>query len=95
MRKVAQLGRRAFLMQVGQGSFAVLAEVTLGLGRRGLAVALGGSGLAVACQPIQRIRRLGCRDRCSLDFSGKGRKIELREITALICRQTFQPCHAA
>ena len=54
MRKVAQLGRRAFLMQVGQGSFAVLTEVTLGLGRRGLAVALGGSGLLAACRPIQQ-----------------------------------------
>jgi glyoxylase-like metal-dependent hydrolase (beta-lactamase superfamily II) len=59
MRKVAQLGRRTFLMQVGKGSFAVLAEMTLGLGRRGLAVALGGSGLAAACQPIQRAAESG------------------------------------
>jgi glyoxylase-like metal-dependent hydrolase (beta-lactamase superfamily II) len=42
-------------MQMGKGSFAVLAEMTFGFGRRGLAVALGGSGLAVACQPIQRV----------------------------------------
>ena len=61
MRKVAQLGRRTFLMQVGRGSFAVLTEVTLGLGRRGLAVALGGSALAAACQPIQQVTESSSR----------------------------------
>jgi len=40
-------------MKVGHGSYALLAEMTLGLGRRGLAIALGGSGLAAACAPIQ------------------------------------------
>ena len=53
MRKVEQLGRRTFLMSVGKGTFALLSEVTFGLGRRGLAVALGGTGLATACtQPM-------------------------------------------
>jgi glyoxylase-like metal-dependent hydrolase (beta-lactamase superfamily II) len=55
MQKIEQLGRRTFLMQVGRGTFALWTEMTLGLGRRGLAVALGGSGLAAAaCQPIRR-----------------------------------------
>lgn len=52
MRKIKELSRRTFLMQAGRGSFALLSEMTFGLGRRGLAVALGGSGLAAAaCQP--------------------------------------------
>lgn len=52
MRKIKQFGRRTFLMSVGKGSFALLSEMTFGFGRRGLAVALGGSGLATAaCQP--------------------------------------------
>lgn len=52
MRKIEQLGRRTFLMGVGKGTFALLSEVAFGFGRRGLAVALGGSGLATAaCQP--------------------------------------------
>lgn len=54
MRKIKELGRRSFLMAMGKGSFALLSEMTFGLGRRGLAVALGGSGLAAAaCQPLQ------------------------------------------
>ncbi|MEM7132394.1 MAG: MBL fold metallo-hydrolase [Chloroflexota bacterium] len=54
MRKVKELGRRTFLMSVGKGSFALLSEMTFGFGRRGLAFALGGSGLATAaCQPLQ------------------------------------------
>ncbi|MFN8446700.1 MAG: MBL fold metallo-hydrolase [Caldilineaceae bacterium] len=55
MRKIAQLNRRTFLMRMGHGSFALVAEVALGLGRRGIAVALGGSTLAAACSPIQRV----------------------------------------
>lgn len=52
MRKVKELGRRTFLMSVGKGSFALLSEMTFGFGRRGLAFALGGTGLATAaCQP--------------------------------------------
>lgn len=52
MRKVKELGRRTFLMNAGRGTFALLSEMTFGFGRRGLAVALGGSGLAAAaCQP--------------------------------------------
>ena len=52
MRKVEQLGRRTFLMSAGKASFALLSEVTFRFGRRGLAVALGGTGLATAaCQP--------------------------------------------
>lgn len=52
MRKIKQFGRRTFLMGMGKGSVALMSEVTFGLGRRGLAVALGGSGLATAaCSP--------------------------------------------
>lgn len=52
MRKIKELSRRTFLMQAGRGSFALLSEMTFGFGRRGLAIALGGSGLAAAaCQP--------------------------------------------
>ena len=52
MRKIKQLGRRTFLMTAGKGSFALLSEMTFGFGRRGLAVAMGGTGLATAaCQP--------------------------------------------
>lgn len=54
MRKIAELNRRTFLMQMSRGAFALWSEVTFGLGRRGLAIALGGSGLAAACQPITR-----------------------------------------
>jgi glyoxylase-like metal-dependent hydrolase (beta-lactamase superfamily II) len=54
MRKIAELNRRTFLMQMSKGAFALWSEVTFGLGRRGLAIALGGSGLAAACQPITR-----------------------------------------
>ena len=53
MRKVAQLGRRSFLVNAGRGVFALWSEVTYGVGRRGLAIALGGTGLATACtQPL-------------------------------------------
>lgn len=52
MRKVKQIGRRTFLMSTGKAGVAVLSEVTFGFGRKGLAVALGGTGLATAaCQP--------------------------------------------
>ena len=53
MRKIQELNRRTFLMTAGKGGFALLSEMTFGFGRRGLAVALGGSGLAAAaCQPV-------------------------------------------
>lgn len=53
MRKVAQLGRRSFLFNAGRGTFALWSEVNFGLARRGLAIALGGTGLATACtQPF-------------------------------------------
>jgi len=53
MRKVAQLGRRSFLVNAGRGVFALWSEVTYGVGRRGLAIALGGTSLATACtQPL-------------------------------------------
>lgn len=53
MRKVAQLGRRSFLLNAGRGMFALWSEVAFGLGRRGLAIAIGGSGLVTACtQPL-------------------------------------------
>lgn len=53
MRKVAQLGRRSFLLNAGRGMFALWSEVNFGLASRGLAIALGGSGLLTACtQPL-------------------------------------------
>lgn len=53
MRKVKQIGRRSFLLNAGRGTFALWSEVSFGLGRGALAVALGGSGLATACtQPL-------------------------------------------
>lgn len=53
MRKIQQLGRRTFLLNAGKGMFALWSEATMGLGRRGLAVAFGGSGLLTACtQPL-------------------------------------------
>lgn len=56
MRKIQQFGRRTFLMGMGKGSFALLTEMTFGFGRRGLAVALGGSGLATACTQPQLLQ---------------------------------------
>jgi len=53
MKKIKQLGRRSFLLNAGKGMFALWSEVSFGLGSRGLAVALGGSGLLTACtQPL-------------------------------------------
>ncbi|MCE7984940.1 MAG: MBL fold metallo-hydrolase [Caldilinea sp. CFX5] len=59
MRKVAQLGRRSFLLNAGRGMFALWSEVTFGLGRRGLAIAIGGSGLVTACVQPQAVTRQG------------------------------------
>lgn len=53
MKKVKQIGRRSFLLNAGRSTFALWSEVSFGLGRGALAVALGGTGLATACtQPL-------------------------------------------
>jgi len=46
MRPIQQLGRRAWLAQMAKGTFVVWAEVTFGLGRKGLSIALGDDRLA-------------------------------------------------
>jgi glyoxylase-like metal-dependent hydrolase (beta-lactamase superfamily II) len=46
MRQIQQIGRRAWLAQLAQGTFVVWAEVTFGLGRKGLSIALGDDRLA-------------------------------------------------
>jgi len=46
MRQIQQIGRRAWLAQMAQGTFVVWAEVTFGLGRKGLSIALGDDRLA-------------------------------------------------
>jgi glyoxylase-like metal-dependent hydrolase (beta-lactamase superfamily II) len=46
MRQIQQIGRRAWLAQLAKGTFAVWAEVTFGLGRKGLSIALGDDRLA-------------------------------------------------
>ena len=52
MRNVKKIGRRTFLMSTGKAGVGVLSEVTFGFGRKGLAIALGGTSLATAaCQP--------------------------------------------
>lgn len=53
MRKVKQIGRRSFLLNAGKGTFALWSEVSFGIGRSTLAIALGGTGLATACTQPQ------------------------------------------
>jgi glyoxylase-like metal-dependent hydrolase (beta-lactamase superfamily II) len=46
MRQIQQIGRRAWLAQMAKGTFVVWAEVTFGLGRKGLSIAIGDDRLA-------------------------------------------------
>jgi hypothetical protein len=46
MRQIQQIGRRAWLAQMAEGTFVVWAEVTFGLGRKGLSIAIGDDRLA-------------------------------------------------
>ena len=53
MRQIQQLGRRAWLAQMAKGTFVVWAEVTFGLGRKGLSIALGDERLAASVAQAQ------------------------------------------
>lgn len=46
MRQIRRIGRRAWLAQMAKGTFLVWAEVTFGLGRKGLSIAFGDERLA-------------------------------------------------
>ncbi|HEY7709720.1 MAG TPA: MBL fold metallo-hydrolase [Candidatus Entotheonella sp.] len=46
MRQIQQIGRRAWLARMAKGTFVVWAEVTFGLGRKGLSIAIGDDRLA-------------------------------------------------
>lgn len=62
MRQVQQIGRRAWLARMASGTLVVWAEVTFGLGRKGLGIALGDDRLAVRVaqaqmrDPVQTLR---------------------------------------
>ncbi len=53
MRQIQQIGRRAWLAQMAKGTFVVWAEVTFGLGRKGLSIALGDDRLAASIVQAQ------------------------------------------
>ena len=53
MRQIQQIGRRAWLAQMAKGTFVVWAEVTFGLGRKGLSIALGDDRLAASVAQAQ------------------------------------------
>jgi glyoxylase-like metal-dependent hydrolase (beta-lactamase superfamily II) len=53
MRQVQQISRRTWLARLASGTFALWTEVTLGLGRKGWSVALGGTGLAASLAQAQ------------------------------------------
>ena len=53
MRQVQQLGRRAWLARMVSGTFVVWTEVTFGLGRKGLSIALGDGRLAASVAQAQ------------------------------------------
>ncbi len=53
MRQLQQIGRRAWLGQMAKGTFVVWAEVTFGLGRKGLSIALGDDRLAASVAQAQ------------------------------------------
>ena len=53
MRQVQQIGRRAWLARMASGTFVVWAEVTLGLGRKGLSIALGDDRLTARVAQAQ------------------------------------------
>lgn len=53
MRQIQQIGRRAWLARMASGTFVVWAEVTFGLGRKGLSIALGDDRLAASVAQAQ------------------------------------------
>ncbi len=53
MRPIQQIGRRAWLAQMAKGTFVVWSEVTFGLGRKGLSIALGDDRLAASVAQAQ------------------------------------------
>lgn len=53
MRELRQIGRRAWLAQMAKGTFLVWAEVTFGLGRKGLSIAFGDHRLAASLAHAQ------------------------------------------
>lgn len=53
MRRVRQIGRRAWLAQMAKGTFVVWAEMTFGLGRKGLSIAFGDRRLAASLAQAQ------------------------------------------
>jgi glyoxylase-like metal-dependent hydrolase (beta-lactamase superfamily II) len=54
MQQLQQIGRRAWLARMMSGTFVVWAEVTFGLGRKGLSIALGDARLAASVAQAQR-----------------------------------------
>ncbi len=53
MQQIQQIGRRAWLARMASGTFVVWAEVTFGLGRKGLSIALGDDRLATRVAQAQ------------------------------------------
>ncbi len=53
MRQVEQINRRTWLGRMASGAFVVWAEVTFGLGRKGLSIALGDDRLATSLAQAQ------------------------------------------
>ena len=53
--KAQQIGRRAWLAQVGLGGFAIWNELNFGFGRKGWSVAIGGSDLALGVAHAQNM----------------------------------------
>jgi glyoxylase-like metal-dependent hydrolase (beta-lactamase superfamily II) len=67
MRQLQQIGRRAWLAQMAKGTFVVWAEVTLGLGRKGLSIALGDDRLAASVAHAQTHHPVNVK-RLEMDF---------------------------
>jgi glyoxylase-like metal-dependent hydrolase (beta-lactamase superfamily II) len=55
MRQVQQISRRTWLAKVALGGFAVWSDVSLGFGRKGWSVAIGGSDLALGMAHAQSL----------------------------------------
>lgn len=55
MRQSQQISRRTWLARIALGSFAVWSEVNLGLGRKGLGIAIGGRDLALGIAQAQNL----------------------------------------
>lgn len=53
MQQLQQIGRRAWLARMVSGTFVVWTEVTFGLGRQGLSIALGDARLAASVAQAQ------------------------------------------